>query len=60
MTPKECARAQDFDVDGIISERYAISESDTTAYKQLGNAVNVKLTRVIFQEIENYIGEKNE
>ena len=60
MTPKECARAQDFDVDGIISKPYVISDVDAIAYKQLGNSVNVKLTRIIFQEIESYMGEKNE
>jgi DNA (cytosine-5)-methyltransferase 1 len=57
MTPKECARAQDFDVDGLISNRYLLSDIDSVAYKQLGNAVNVKLTKIIFQKVENYIGE---
>jgi DNA (cytosine-5)-methyltransferase 1 len=57
MTPKECARAQDFDVDGFISNGYLLSDIDSVAYKQLGNAVNVKLTKIIFQKIENYIGE---
>ena len=57
MTPKECARAQDFDVDGVISNRYLLSDTDSVAYKQLGNAVNVKLTKIIFQKVENYIGE---
>ena len=57
MTPKECARAQDFDVDGIKGDAYVLSSSNSVAYKQLGNAVNVKLTRIIMQEIENYIGE---
>ena len=55
MTPKECARAQDFDVDGVISQSYVLSKVDSVAYKQLGNAVNVKLTKVIMQEIENYM-----
>lgn len=55
MTPKECARAQDFDVDGIISKPYLLSDIDSVAYKQLGNAVNVKLTKIIMQEIERYI-----
>ena len=57
MTPKECARAQDFDVDGVISNHYLLSNIDSVAYKQLGNAVNVKLTKIIFQKVENYIGE---
>ena len=58
MTPKECARAQDFDVDGLISKPYMVSKNDGVAYKQLGNAVNVKLTRIIFKAIQDYIGEK--
>ena len=53
MTPKECARAQDFDVDGVISKSYLLSNVDSIAYKQLGNAVNVKITKKIFQQIEN-------
>ena len=60
MTPKECARAQDFDVDGIKSKQYVISDNAAIAYKQLGNAVNVKMTRIIFQTVEDYIGEYNE
>jgi site-specific DNA-cytosine methylase len=56
MTPKECARAQDFDVDGIISKSYLLSNVDSIAYKQLGNAVNVKITKKIFQQIEKYVG----
>jgi DNA (cytosine-5)-methyltransferase 1 len=55
MTPKECARAQDFDIDGVISEPYVLSNISSVAYKQLGNAVNVKLTKIIMQEIERYI-----
>ena len=57
MTPKECARAQDFDVDGLISKQYQVSENDGIAYKQLGNAVNVKLTRIIFKAIMDHIGD---
>jgi DNA (cytosine-5)-methyltransferase 1 len=56
MTPKECARAQDFDVDGLKGSKYILSKNDSEAYKQLGNAVNVKLTKIIMEEIENYIG----
>jgi DNA (cytosine-5)-methyltransferase 1 len=56
MTPKECARAQDFDVDGTKGDGFILASVDAVAYKQLGNAVNVKLTRIIMQEIENYIG----
>ena len=56
MTPKECARAQDFDVDGIKGSKFMLPLDDSVAYKQLGNAVNVKLTRLIMEEIEKYIG----
>ena len=59
MTPKECARAQDFDVDGIISKSYLLSNIDSVAYKQLGNAVNVKLTKNIMMTIESYLQSKN-
>jgi len=58
MTPKECARAQDFDVDGVTSRLYILSDNDLVAYKQLGNAVNVKITKIIFQKIEEYLGVK--
>ena len=58
MTPIECARAQDFDVDGLISKQYTVSNNDGIAYKQLGNAVNVKLTRIIFKTIQDYIGDE--
>ena len=60
MTPKECARAQDFDVDGLISKPYLLSISDSVAYKQLGNAVNVKLTKSVMQQVEYYLGENIE
>ena len=56
MTPKECARAQDFDVDGISGNRYILDSNDNRSYKQLGNTVNVNLTREIMKEIERYIG----
>jgi len=56
MTPKECARAQDFDVDGLKGDAYTLDASDSRAYKQLGNAVNVKLTKEIMKAIEEYIG----
>jgi site-specific DNA-cytosine methylase len=56
MTPKECARAQNFDVDGLKGDAYILDNTDSHAYKQLGNAVNVKLTRTIMQKIQDYIG----
>tara|TARA_Y100000589_G_scaffold331286_1_gene384160 strand:+ start:112 stop:1428 length:1317 start_codon:yes stop_codon:yes gene_type:complete len=58
MTPKECARAQDFDVDGLKGDEYILHSSDSSSYKQLGNAVNVKVTRKIMSEIQDYIGDK--
>ena len=58
MTPKECARAQDFDVDGLKGDEYILHSSDSSPYKQLGDAVNVKVTRKIMREIQDYIGDK--
>lgn len=60
MTPKECARAQGFDVDGVISNHYLLGDIDSVAYKQLGNAVNVKITKDIMRKIESYVGEVDE
>uniref|UniRef100_A0A6C0CPA2 DNA (cytosine-5-)-methyltransferase n=1 Tax=viral metagenome TaxID=1070528 RepID=A0A6C0CPA2_9ZZZZ len=37
LTPRECARLQSF------PEHYKIHENDNVAYKQFGNAVNVKM-----------------
>lgn len=37
LTPRECARLQSF------SEEFKIHENDKVAYKQFGNAVNVKM-----------------
>jgi len=55
MTPKECARAQDFDVDGLKGTTFHLDTSDSSAYKQLGNAVNVKVTGLIMEKIEQYL-----
>ncbi len=55
MTPLECARAQDFVGDGLMGDHFKLHPTDSVAYKQLGNAVNVKLTRTIMQEIQDYI-----
>mgnify|MGYP001433079331 FL=1 len=60
MTPKECARAQDFDVDGIKGDNFTLDLDVPRSYKQLGNAVNVKVTREIMIAIQGYIGEINE
>ena len=55
MSPKECARAQNFDVDGLKGKPYVLSTSDSIAYKQLGNSVDVKIIRLIMSKIEKFI-----
>ena len=52
ITPKECARIQDFDVDGLHGEPFILDVSDAQAYKQLGNAVNVSVVRMIQERID--------
>jgi DNA (cytosine-5)-methyltransferase 1 len=37
LTPRECARLQSF------PEEYILHSDDNKAYRQLGNAVNVKM-----------------
>ena len=55
ITPKECARIQDFDVDGKWGKPFKLGDSDQQSYKQLGNAVNVQMIRLIQTEIDNYL-----
>jgi len=55
LTPEECARIQDFDVDGIHGEPFRLSKSDSQSYKQLGNAVNVNMVRLIQERIDMYL-----
>jgi len=55
ITPKECARIQDFDVDGNHGEPFVLGESDQQSYKQLGNAVNVNMVRLIQERIDMYL-----
>jgi DNA (cytosine-5)-methyltransferase 1 len=55
ITPKECARIQNFDVDGVYGKPFVLGKSDQQSYKQLGNAVNVNMIRLIQNEIDNYI-----
>ena len=55
ITPRECARIQDFDVDGLHGRPFVLDESDAQAYKQLGNAVNVNLVRMIQERIDMYL-----
>ena len=59
ITPRECARIQDFDVDGLHGEPFVLDESDAQAYKQLGNAVNVNLVRMIQERIDMYLEGKS-
>ena len=56
ITPKECARIQDFDVDGIHGKPFKLGDSDQQSYKQLGNAVNVNLIYLIQSNIDTYLG----
>jgi DNA (cytosine-5)-methyltransferase 1 len=55
LTPNECARIQDFDVDGNLGEPFVLSKSDQQSYKQLGNAVNVNMVRIIQERIDMYL-----
>jgi DNA (cytosine-5)-methyltransferase 1 len=59
ITPRECARIQDFDVDGLHGKPFALDVSDTQAYKQLGNAVNVNVVRMIQERIDLYLAGVN-
>ena len=55
ITPKECARIQDFDVDGLRGAPFVLAESNAQSYKQLGNAVNVNMVRMIQERIDMYL-----
>ena len=44
ITPRECARLQSF------PDNFIIHPNDHTAYKQFGNAVNVKVVHYIINE----------
>ncbi len=55
MTPKECARAQSFDVDGAKGQPFRLSSKDNIAYKQIGNSVNVNLIKEIMKFIDDYL-----
>ena len=55
ITPKECARIQDFDVDGNHGDPFILGQSDQQSYKQLGNAVNVNMVRMIQERIDMYL-----
>ena len=55
ITPKECARIQDFDVDGNYGNPFVLGKSDQQSYKQLGNAVNVNVIKLIQEQIDTYL-----
>jgi DNA (cytosine-5)-methyltransferase 1 len=49
ITPRECARLQSF------PDSFVLHEKDQVAYKQLGNAVNVKVVHFVIQKtLETY------
>ena len=45
ITPREAANAQSFNAD------FKLHQTDSVAYKQLGNSVNVDVVRAIIKEI---------
>ena len=57
LTPKECARIQSFDVDGIFGKPFVLGEQDNQSYKQLGNAVNVNMILEIQKNIDLFISD---
>ncbi len=57
LTPKECARIQSFDVDGEYGKKFVLGNSDSQAYKQLGNAVNVNMIYNIQGQIDKFLLE---
>jgi len=55
LTPKECARIQSFDVDGVFGKPFVLGDNDGQAYKQLGNAVNVNMIYEIQSRIDDFL-----
>ena len=55
ITPKECARIQSFDVDGVYGAPFELGTNDGQAYKQLGNAVNVNMIYMIQERIDEFL-----
>lgn len=54
LTPKEAARLQSF------PDSYNFNENDKLIFKQLGNAVNVKVIEELFSLFINYLNSKEE
>jgi len=52
VTPREAARLQSF------PEEYNFHERDFLIYKQLGNAVNVKVIQTVFESFIDFLEEK--
>jgi DNA (cytosine-5)-methyltransferase 1 len=55
ITPKECARLQNFDVDGVHGKKFKLGKNDSQSYKQLGNAVNVDMIYLIQERINLFL-----
>jgi len=55
ITPKECARIQSFDVDGVYGTPFKLGANDGQAYKQLGNAVNVNMIYMIQERVDEFL-----
>ena len=60
ITPKECARLQSFDVDGIHGKKFKLDKNDSQSYKQLGNAVNVDMILLIQERIDLFLKGEGE
>ena len=54
LTPRECARLQGFD------DSFVIPVSDCQAYKQLGNAVTVNVSKAVAQSVKDTLKELGE
>ncbi len=53
LTPRECANLQSFD------KKFIIHKDDRVAYKQFGNAVNVKVINNVFKMFVESIGKED-